>query len=179
MKTKILNEEVIFADEEIVTVDIDFIKNLKELANKNERKRIRLCTHKNLNENIHEMLIVHTNNTYVKPHKHINKIESFHVIEGIADIIIFDDDGKISKVIPIGELGSGLNFYYRLAEPLFHSLIIKSEYLVFHETTNGPFRKEDTVWAKWAPDEDNINEVNTFTKRCLGKINIKKKGEGD
>jgi hypothetical protein len=29
-----------------------------------------------------------------------------------------------------------------------------SEFVVFHETTNGPFRREDMQFAVWAPGED-------------------------
>ena len=30
-------------------------------------------------------------------------------------------------------------------------LIIKSEYFVFHEVTNGPFDKSKTIFPTWAP----------------------------
>ena len=31
--------------------------------------------------------------------------------------------------------------------------MIRSERVIFHETTNGPFRREDTIFAPWAPEE--------------------------
>ncbi|MBI2480932.1 MAG: cupin fold metalloprotein, WbuC family, partial [Planctomycetia bacterium] len=43
--------------------------------------------------------------------------------------------------------------FVRLAPQVFHTLIVRSEYLMFHETTRGPFRREDTVFADWAPAE--------------------------
>ena len=52
----------------------------------------------------------------------------------------------------MGELRSGKTFYYRLSEPIFHTLIIRSEILVFHEITQGPFLREQTEFAEWAPE---------------------------
>ena len=151
MKTKVFNEEVLFTDVPIVKVDKQYINKLKEKSDMNIRKRIRLCTHRDIENRIHEMLIIHTKDTYVRPHKHINKIESFHIIEGTADVVIYSDNGAIADVITMGEYGTGRIFYYRLSDPLFHTLRIISDYLIFHEITNGPFRRFDTVFAPWAP----------------------------
>src|SRR4051812_15824469 len=76
------NDEVLYSDDLIVQVERPEIEQLKKAALLNPRRRIRLCAHRNVDSTLHEMLIVHTANTYVRPHKHLNKIESFHVIEG-------------------------------------------------------------------------------------------------
>ncbi len=100
------------------------------------------------------MFIVHKKGAYIRPHKHLKKSESFHLITGAADVIIFSRAGKITGVIPMGEYASGGNFYYRISQPYYHTLLIKSDFLVFHETTNGPFKKSGTVFADWSPDEN-------------------------
>ena len=156
------NPEVLYAGEGVVTVDADTISALKEGALHTERRRIRLCTHPGVDDRLHEMLIIHERGTYVRPHKHLGKSESFHVIEGHADVVVFGEDGRVAQVIPVGEYGSGRMFYYRMAEPLFHTLLIHSDVLVFHETTNGPFRREDTVFAPWAPEERDTAGVASF-----------------
>jgi len=48
----------------------------------------------------------------------------------------------------MGELASGYPFYYRLADPVFHTLKIHSDFLVFYEATTGPFVKASTVFLK-------------------------------
>ena len=174
MKTRVFNEEVLYADESIVKVDHQDIQQLKEQSDLNERKRIRLCAHRDIEDRIHEMLIIHTRDTYVRPHKHINKIESFHIIEGIADIIIYADDGSIEEIIPVGEYKSGRTFYYRLSDPLFHTLWIVSENLVFHETTNGPFRRSDMVFAPWSPPESDKKGVSLFMENLAKEIEAQK-----
>jgi len=44
------------------------------------------------------------------PHRHYNKSESFHVVEGEVDIVLFDDISGALKVIRMGACGSGKSF---------------------------------------------------------------------
>ncbi len=154
--------EVRYATDAIVLVDAADIACLKRAAAENARRRIRLCAHHSVDDRLHEMLIVHTSDTYVRPHKHGGKSESFHVIEGDVDVVIFDDGGGVTEVIRMGAFASGRPFYYRIAGPLFHTLLIRSDVLVFHETTSGPFRRADTVFAPWAPDEGDPAAVRRY-----------------
>lgn len=147
------NEEVLFCRESITRIDRADVEKLITLAKANSRERIRLCTHHSANESMHEMLIVHSRNTYVRPHKHLGKPESFHVIEGRADIIVFDENGDVRDVIQMGNYASDRAFYYRISTALYHTLLIRSDVLVFHETTTGPFNRTDTVFAPWSPEE--------------------------
>jgi hypothetical protein len=71
----------------------------------------------------------------------------------------------VREVVPIGEPHSGRTFYYRLAAPWYHTLLVSSEFLVFHEVTNGPFRREETVLAPWAPAEGDLAAVAAFQER--------------
>ena len=150
---KVFNDEVLYAEDSLVKVDRATIQFLKDKARDNERQRIRLCAHQDVQHPLHEMLIVHAHETYVRPHKHL-RCESFHVIEGAADVVLFDDAGQMSDVIRLGDYASGHTFYYRLREPLFHTVIVRSEIVVFHETKQGPFVPSETTFASWAPDGD-------------------------
>jgi len=162
MKTLKFNEEVLYASDAIVQIDAADILELKQKAKQNSRKRIRICIHKNTKDDIHEMLIVHEKNCYVRPHKHINKIETFHIIEGNADVILFDEKGGVDQIIQMGSYNSGFKFFYRLPPSRYHTLLIRSEVLVFHEITNGPFRPEETHFASWSPEENNLDEVSEY-----------------
>ena len=152
MRKRQLNEEVIFVEGGTVAVERQEIELLKRKAEVTQRKRIRLCAHQHVDEKLHEMFIVHTRDTYVRPHKHLNKIESFHVIEGSVDLIMFDEAGTITEILQMGDYQSGRPFYHRLSDPCYHTLLITSDVLVFHETTGGPFRSSDNIFAPWAPD---------------------------
>lgn len=156
------NSEVLYTKVKISTVNQLEIENFKCLAHNNERKRIRLCTHSDSNQLLHEMLIVHGKNEYVRPHKHLGKTESTHIIEGLVDIVLFNDNGKIDRIINMGDYASGKIFYYRMDVPIFHTLIIRSDTLVFHETTNGPFNRISTVFAPWSPEDADTSSVSDF-----------------
>tara|TARA_B110000008_G_scaffold279635_1_gene327621 strand:- start:975 stop:1505 length:531 start_codon:yes stop_codon:yes gene_type:complete len=170
MNATIINDEVLYAADLVIEIDALDIEELKLKAKKNIRKRIRVCTHKDIEENVHEMLIIHEQSCYVRPHKHTNKIESFHIIEGEADVVLFHDDGSIDKVIKMGELRTGLKFYYRLPPSCFHTILIRSDVLVFHEVTNGPFKLEDTVLADWAPKETDVADVSLYLSEISNLI---------
>jgi cupin fold WbuC family metalloprotein len=82
--------------------------------------------------------------------------------EGVLDVVIFRDDGSVREVVSMGDGASGSNFYYRLAEPAYHTVVLRSDLVVFHETTNGPFRREETETAPWAPPEGNAEQARQY-----------------
>jgi hypothetical protein len=49
-------------------------------------------------------------------------------------------------------------------------LIVRSDVLVVHETTNGPFRPEETEFAPWAPDETDEAGQTLFLDRLEKEI---------
>ena len=170
MRVKQFNEEVLFAVDPIVKIGFEDIQWLKEQARVNARHRIRVCVHRDTEDTLHEMFIVHARGAYVRPHKHLGKSESFHVIEGEVDVVFFDENGGITEVVPMGNYSSQKRFFYRVGTPSFHTLLITSEVLVFHETTEGPFRREDTVFAPFAPDETEPTVTREFQERLAESV---------
>jgi cupin fold WbuC family metalloprotein len=146
-----INDEIYIASDEIVRLgsrEVDFIK---KCATQNSRGRARICAHKAATDTLHEMLIGIRSDSYIRPHRHDQKIESFHLVDGIADIAVLNDDGGIADVV---ELGPSLNFYYRLDIPKYHTLLIHSPVLVIHEITNGPFDPTQSDFASFSPPEN-------------------------
>ena len=166
------NSEVLYSKDALTTADQSDIEHFKQLSSHNLRKRIRLCAHLNQADSLHEMLIVHEKSAYVRPHMHPGKSESTHIIEGLVDVVLFDDDGRIERVISMGDYASGKTFYYRMATPIFHTLIIRSEVLVFHETTNGPFDRGATLFAAWSPEDADVNSVVAFMSDLDKRVSL-------
>ncbi len=164
-KFRYISQEVYYNDGPLCRVTMEEIECLKTTAKKLDRQRVRLCAHPNETDLLHEMLIVHCLGNYIPPHRHQNKSESFHVIEGEADVVLFDDNGNPTDLIEMGALDSKKNFFYRLSEPVFHSLIIRSEFFVFHEVTNGPFDREEMFFAPWAPLEEEWGSVKDYQNK--------------
>ena len=164
------NPEVLYSIDPIVQVDRADIEAMVARAEQNPRRRIRLCTHKDSRDTLHEMLIVHTSDTYVRPHKHLAKSEAFHIISGTVDVVLFDEAGKILTIVPMGDYASGRKFYYRLADPLYHTLLIRSDRVIFHEITNGPFDRADTLFAPWSPEIDDGDTAREFMRKLSDEV---------
>lgn len=169
IRYKKINDEVFYAQSAVVRLDSEVLEFLKDIASKNARKRARLCTHESVESDVHEMIIVHAKDVYIRPHKHLNKSESFHVIEGKAKVIMFEETGEVKEIIPIGDMQSDENFFYRISTPIYHSLDVVSDFIVFHETTKGPLNREETVFAPWAPDEKDLGKGLEFVKNLREK----------
>lgn len=176
IQTKAFNPEVLYPDEEFVMVSALDVALLKKMTIANPRKRIRLCMHPGIENSLHEMLILHTNTTYVRPHKHINKSESLHVVEGRADVVFFDDRGAIQKVIALSPYAEQGIFYYRIEQPWFHTLMIYSEMFIFQEVTNGPFDVTQTVFPTWAPKNDDLSGQTVFLDNLNEQIRLFREG---
>lgn len=158
-------DETFYTNSLSTKVNQEMVDWLKSKAAVNASLRVRLCTHQNKDDHMpHEMLIVHFKGAYVRPHKHIAKSESFHFIEGFADVVVLDGEGKIFDVVSMGAYGFDQIFYYRIPENYYHTLVIHSDVLIFHESTRGPHKREETVYASWAPDGSDDNENVRYMK---------------
>ena len=93
----------------IAKKNIEFLKHNSNQLN----KKSRVCIHKNDKERIHEMIVFHKKGSYVRPHKHLNKLESFFIISGEATLVIFDKKGIPVKKIDMGDYHSGKIFFIK------------------------------------------------------------------
>ena len=110
MRMKQISNEVAIADEPIVKIGPSDLETLKQSLAQSSLGRSRICAHKQATDTLHEMLIALAQKSYIRPHKHFGKSESFHVIEGELDVVLFSDSGEITDVIPLGELSTGRLF---------------------------------------------------------------------
>ena len=59
--------------------------------------------------------------------------------------------------------------YYRINDPVYHCMLIRSPYVLFYEATLGPFVREDTQFATWSPEE-NSPDIHLFQKELGRKV---------
>lgn len=143
------SEEAFYALGDLIYIGADEINILKAEVNNCSRKRVRICTHENIDAKLHEMFVCYTRDTKIAPHKHVDKDETFYVMEGDMDFILYNDTGDVKKILHMGTPGSGLPFCVRVPMNTFHSVRLNSDFCVLHEATPGPFDRADTVWATW------------------------------
>jgi len=169
MNLKKINDEVFVALDTIVKMGPAEIAFVKAQAAANQRQRARICAHKANDDALHEMVIGISAKSYIHPHRHFGKSESFHIIDGLVDVVVFDDEGEIVEIIELGDARSGRNFYYRLSESAYHTLLIRTDFLVVHEVTNGPFLREKTLLADFAPAEEQLAEAGAYIKKVASR----------
>ncbi len=162
---KIESPEVYLSNQSSLSIGVSDMHNLVNLAKELPRNRIRYCAHASPNDVIHEMFIVHPKGAYVRPHKHLNKIESMIILDGEADYVLFDEIGGVQEIIPMGGYQSDKSFYQSTRTEQFHSLIIHSKWLIFLEITQGPLNREDTIFAEWGPLESEKEKIIEFMKK--------------
>ncbi|NLF67500.1 MAG: cupin fold metalloprotein, WbuC family [Candidatus Anammoximicrobium sp.] len=133
-----------------VAVSDEELRWLEDKARVSSRGRARLCAHPDPEAWLHEMVICLARTSYVRPHRH-QRPESAHIIRGAGDLVLFDEQGGVRKVLPLSDCGGGKAFFVRLAEPVYHTYVLKTDFLTFHETTLGPLDRALTEFAPWAP----------------------------
>jgi cupin fold WbuC family metalloprotein len=165
-----LTEEMCRARPGVVAVGRVDLEYLKSEVHKTTRKRIRLCIHQTDDALMHEMFVVYTGMTYVRANLHVGKDESLHILEGEADFIFFDMLGNILDVVPLGDKHSGRNFFIRVPQGVFHTIIMRSEHLIIHEATPGPFDRSETLWAPWSPLDSDAEQVYLYQRELEEKL---------
>jgi cupin fold WbuC family metalloprotein len=150
-------QNIFHSDKDVVAVDENWLRFLKQRAFESPLRRSRLCLHRKAEDSVHEMIIVMCKDVLFRPHRHLVKTESLYIIEGVLDVILFNYAGIPEETIQMGPIGSGLNFCYRLSVPQFHTVLPHSDFVVMYETTMGPYVEGDAEFAPWSPtDPDDL-----------------------
>ncbi len=166
-----VSDEVFYTDSSITLVDQQGLEFLKAQAQSNPRQRCRLCGHPDPAAALHDMIIVMSGAAYIRPHKHLDKDETLHLIEGDGVLCVFDENGEIEDLRRLGGVESGANFLYRMPAGVYHTQLIRSDWLVFHESASGPFDATQMVEASWAPTEDDTEAVSAYRKKLFDRVN--------
>lgn len=119
---------------------------LKERLIRSGGHTVRICLHEGPEAAFHEMAVVHKKGGVFKPHKHLAKDESYHMIDGVLRIEIFDEPGRLVETVRLGASGTGLPFWIRIRPGVWHATIPETDFAVFHEARPGPFKGGDSVF---------------------------------
>ncbi len=165
-----INNEVFIAHDDIVIIGDEELSFIKAKALESPKHRARICVHENSKDPLHEMFIALSKQVYIRPHRHNQKSESFHIIEGEVDVVLFEDDGQIHKIISLGPVNTDHTFFYRLNSPRYHTLIVKSDMLVMHEVTNGPFDRKLAEFASFSPEEGEPEAVAKYSQQLAQQV---------
>ena len=148
------SENVFRPTSEITTVSFSDLEFLRDQAHLLPDQKARILLHSDPTRSLHEMLITHTRGTYIQPHINEHSAKSFLVLLGEMVVVLFTEDGLIETCHRLTALGAGENFMVRLENPIYHTVIILTETVVFLETVLGPH--EHTRYAKFAPRSEEV-----------------------
>lgn len=149
----------------ILLVGPEALADVVSTALSNTTGCARINAHASMDAPIHEMVIAFRGGSYVRPHRHRAKRESFHVIRGRLDALTFDDEGLVTERVALGTVDSGLPFYLRSEKNDWHCFVVISEVAVVHETTSGPFDPGESEYPTWAPEPADFSGVKVFLNR--------------
>jgi cupin fold WbuC family metalloprotein len=126
-------------------------------AESSPRLRMNHNFHSGPEDNPHRFLNVLLQGTYIRPHRHLTppKAESFLVLDGIAEVMLFDDDGAITARYELGGEAAGARVWGIDIPPgLWHTIVARTARVVCYEVKPGPWIPgTDKEFADWAPAE--------------------------
>jgi cupin fold WbuC family metalloprotein len=122
------------------------------------RRRMNHNFHSGPADNPHRFLNVLLRETYVRPHRHWTppKSESFVVLEGIAEVILFDEQGVITARYRLGaDSPEGYLWGVDIPPGVWHTILPRTARAVCFEVKPGPWEPAtDKEFAAWAPPEN-------------------------
>jgi cupin fold WbuC family metalloprotein len=126
-------------------------------ASQSPRRRMNHNFHSGPQDNPHRFLNVLLRGTYIRPHRHSDppKAESFLLLEGEAEVIIFDDSGAVTARYRLGtETPEGRLWGVDVQPGVWHTVLPRTERAVCFEVKPGPWEPAtDKEFASWAPAE--------------------------
>lgn len=152
----------------IQLINTSLLDETSRKASETSRLRMNYNIHSCLNDPVNRMLNALEPGAYLRPHRHLSppKTESYIVLRGELDVLIFDDDGNLLQKQTLNP--STGNYGIDIPAGVWHSMIVKQSKTVIYEVKEGPFTPvaaED--FAGWAAEPDNEEGVKAFFSQYL------------
>jgi cupin fold WbuC family metalloprotein len=128
---------------------------LEELATKaalSPRQRAHYNIHASADDRVQRFGVVARPNAYFRPHRHATKSELAVLLDGQVDVLVFDEDGRVTARYGIGDGKDSMA--YETPERTWHTLVSGPGGCAFLEIKEGPYDAATaTEFAAWAPAE--------------------------
>ena len=111
--------------------------------------RSRILVHDTTDNPIQEMLIVLDHNSYVMPHRQLDRIKSYILISGKMRFLVFDDAGNITETSTLSDSAAD-NRIIRFDSSEWHTVVPISDNVIYVEIAQGSYH--GSSWAPWAPN---------------------------
>ncbi len=154
----------------MIKITTELLDEVTRKALQSPRKRMNYNFHPELSDPVQRLLNALEPWTYIRPHRHAGKEESFVILRGSALAVVFNDDGSIRDHFILNHAGGNLGVEFE--ENCYHMLTALEPHSVVYEIKEGPFipHTEDTS-APWAPAEG-TPEAMDFLAGVFGQLGI-------
>ena len=135
------------------------LDRLSSQARDSERLRKNFNLHDSYDDPCQRLFNAVEPKTYIRPHRHTTppKPETFVVVRGVLDLVLFTDQGEITQVFRL--CAQGDQIAVDLPPGIWHAVISREDGTVFFETKPGPYQKlVDKDFAPWAAEEGSDRE---------------------
>jgi len=134
-------------------IDDKLLNNLVAEAAQKPRQRSHYNVHQSFDDPVQKLIVAATPMSYFRPHRHPDKSEFAVVLRGRFDILLFDDDGRVSVRQPVGD-GTGTPAF-EIPANTWHCWLAVTDEAVFFEAKQGPYIPDKAAeFAAWSPAED-------------------------
>jgi cupin fold WbuC family metalloprotein len=168
--------EVFYAPPGLLGAGPDTIDWLIEQAGRQPSGKSRLCLHASPTAPVHDMIVVHGYETYVRPHRHLARGETLTLLRGRATAVVFDETGAINDIAHMHPIDAGGLGFYRMPPGLFHALVVETDWVVFHETCAGPFDRTKSEAAPWSPEASDRTAALSFLQKLRAALKSRAAG---
>lgn len=135
-------------------------------AKENPRLRMNYNFHATMDAPIHRLLNALEPGTYLPPHRHVDKEETYLVLRGSLMAFFYDEAGNITERACLNPLEG--KYGLEIPPCTWHSIVVLESGTVIFEIKKGPYQPlplEDL--APWAPASSDEEGVKAFMKRMI------------
>lgn len=144
----------------------ELLDNVTAQAKENARLRMNYNFHETMDAPVHRMLNALEPGTYLPPHRHSDKEETYLVLRGRLMAFFYDEEGNVTEKICLNPLEG--RYGLEIPPRTWHSIIALESGTVIFEIKKGPYQPlspEDM--ATWAPAPDDVEGIKAFVERML------------
>jgi cupin fold WbuC family metalloprotein len=154
----------------MIRITNEFIDKVVEQARTSPRLRMNYNFHPELSDPVQRLLNALEPWTYIRPHKHFTKEESFVLLRGTVLAVVFNDDGTIRDHAVLSTSSGILGVEFE--ENSYHMLTSLETGSVVYEIKEGPFIPHtEGSSAPWSPKEG-IPEAKEFLLKVFRELGI-------
>lgn len=137
------------------------LDSVTEQAKANARLRMNYNLHESMDAPIHRLLNALEPGTYLPPHRHQDKVETYLVLRGSLLAFFFDEEGNITEKVCLNPADG--NYGLEIPAGTWHSIVVQQSGTVIFEVKKGPYQPlppEDL--APWAPAATDVEGIKAY-----------------